>query len=169
MSEEPNPPSHPPAWALDAVAAGDPPGPLESHLGVCDACRRYVESLRQEAEEFRAHADAKAFVAEVVARAATKSTGALRADRTAPRRLVRWGLVVAAPALAAAAAVALVAWPTRPPLVPVAGSELSSGEHFKGGLTVAVVRERAGRQDRLTAPFEVEPGDRIRVEVDVDR
>jgi hypothetical protein len=34
---------------------------------------------------------------------------------------------------------------------------------------VAVVRERSGRQERLTAPFEVEPGDRVRVEVDVDR
>jgi hypothetical protein len=31
-----------------------------------------------------------------------------------------------------------------------------------------VVRERAGRQVRLTGPFEVEPGDRIRLEVSVD-
>ncbi|MGH7437119.1 MAG: hypothetical protein ACRENE_15705, partial [Polyangiaceae bacterium] len=58
---------HPPAWALDAVAAGDPPGPVESHLGTCEACLRYVEGLRREAAEFRGRADARAFAAKVVA------------------------------------------------------------------------------------------------------
>ena len=41
--------------------------------------------------------------------------------------------------------------------------------HFKGGLSVAVIRERGGAQERLSGPFEVLPSDRIRVEVAVDR
>jgi hypothetical protein len=149
--------NHPPAWALDAVAAGDAPGPIEPHLAECDACRQYVAELQREATEFRARADAKVFAAKVVARAA---------DRPGPRRVWR-ALWVAAPALAAA--VALVAWPSKAPPPVLVGPASSTGQHFKGGLTLAVIRERAGRQERLTAPFEVEPGDRIRVEVDVDR
>jgi hypothetical protein len=155
MKQEAKTLNHPPAWALDAVAAGDAPGAIEPHLGACDACRRYVDGLQREAAEFRAHGDARAFAARIVARAA---------DRPAPRRVPR-GLWVAAPALAAA--VALVAWPSRTPSIPIAAP--SSGEQFKGGLMLAVIRERAGGQERLTAPFEVEPGDRIRVEVGVDR
>jgi hypothetical protein len=57
---------------------------------------------------------------------------------------------------------------SRAPTPSTMGSTASS-EHFKGGLTIAVIRERAGRQDRLTEPFEVEPGDRIRLEIAVDR
>jgi hypothetical protein len=40
---------------------------------------------------------------------------------------------------------------------------------FKGGLVVAVVRERGGRQERLAGPFQVRAGDRVRVEVSTDR
>jgi hypothetical protein len=151
MSDEPTTANHPPVWALDAVAAGDAPVSIEAHIAACEACQRYVGALRQEAADFRARARPKAFAAKVAARAS---------GRPAPRSTLR-ALWLAGPALAAA--VALVVWPSRSPTAP------PSGEHFKGGLTLAVVRERAGRQDRLTAPFEVEPGDRIRIEVAVDR
>jgi hypothetical protein len=40
---------------------------------------------------------------------------------------------------------------------------------FKGGLVVAVVRDRGGRQERLAGPFPVRAGDRVRVEVSTDR
>jgi hypothetical protein len=40
---------------------------------------------------------------------------------------------------------------------------------FKGGIQVAVVRERAGQQSRFTGRVPVRPGDRIRVEVALDR
>src|SRR6202011_3209619 len=65
------------------------------------------------------------------------------------------------------------------PTLPGAGGEPSAtsggqspgptGEsHFKGGLVVAVVRDRAGHQERLIGPFTVRAGDRIRVEVSSD-
>jgi hypothetical protein len=40
---------------------------------------------------------------------------------------------------------------------------------FKGGLQLAVVRERAGAQARFTDGFHVRPGDRLRIEVALDR
>jgi hypothetical protein len=40
---------------------------------------------------------------------------------------------------------------------------------FKGGIQVAVIRERAGHQARFTGSVEVKPGDRLRVEVALDR
>jgi hypothetical protein len=146
--------NHPAGWALDAVAAGDAASDVETHLAGCDACARYVATVRGEAEGFRARADASSFAATVHARA--------KGTRPPRRANVLW---VAAPALAAA--VALVAWPTRSPVSPGVDPTVAS-EHFKGGLTIAVVREREGRQDRLTEPFEIEPGDRIRLEVSVD-
>ncbi len=40
---------------------------------------------------------------------------------------------------------------------------------FKGGPQIAVVRERAGRQERFVSVVPVRPGDRLRVEVALDR
>jgi hypothetical protein len=154
MSDEVEPMNHPPAWALDAVAAGDAPGGFEPHLASCAACVAYVTALREEAEAFRARAKPQAFAAVVRARASGRP-----ASRFAPR-----GAWLAASVLAAA--IALVVWPSRAP-APVTDGTVSS-EHFKGGMTLAVIRERAGLQERLTGPFEVQPGDRIRLEVAVD-
>ena len=40
---------------------------------------------------------------------------------------------------------------------------------FKGGVQVAVVRERAGEQERFTSGLGIRGGDRLRIEVALDR
>jgi hypothetical protein len=40
---------------------------------------------------------------------------------------------------------------------------------FKGGMQVAVVRERGGKQERFSSTVRVRPGDRLRAEVALDR
>jgi hypothetical protein len=161
MSPEDN--LHPPAPKLDAVAAGDPPGSIAAHLEACEACAAYVARMTAEASAFRMHADPVAF-AEAVRRRAT-----------ARRRAAR--IWVAAPLVAAAAAVLLWLHATpdvsRGSTVPGSATVTSSAPandvaRFKGGLSVAAVRERAGRQERLTGPFEVQPSDRIRIEIALD-
>jgi hypothetical protein len=95
--------------------------------------------------------------------------GKLRAEATEfrarhdPRQFVRrlrrrrWALWAAAPLLAAAVVLLLVR--------PRPGSPRWKG----GGLQVAVIRDRQGRQERLAGPFSVRAGDRIRVEIGTDR
>jgi hypothetical protein len=150
---------HPAAPRLDAVAAGDPPGSIAAHLESCDACAAYVARMTREVKAFRASADPTAFAEAVRVRAAKG-----RAARF-------W---VAAPIVAAAAAVLL--WLQATPAVPATGTDLATssataneGARFKGGLSVAAVRERNGKQERLTGPFEVRASDRVRVEIAVDR
>lgn len=156
-------PSHPPAPKLEAVAAGDDPGPIAAHIETCAACAAYVARLRSEAAAFRAEVDADGFAEVISARAAASE-----------RR--RWAAFIglAGPVVAAAAAVLL--WlraspDSRAPSASagVASSEPSDRVRFKGELSVAVIRERGGKQERLTGPFEVEPSDRIRIEMAVDR
>jgi hypothetical protein len=56
--------------------------------------------------------------------------------------------------------------PTATAAATTAGTTAES--RFKGGLVVAVVRERAGRQERLAGPFQVRADDRVRIEVSTD-
>ncbi len=162
---------HPPAPALEAVAAGDAgeeSGPVAAHLEACAACATYVARLKGEAEAFRAGADPGAFAETIRKRAAARGA-------PGTTRLVWFvGPVVAA---AAAAVLWLRAPPGVDPIstplapsVPASSSAPSSDlARFKGGLSVAVIRDRGGRQERLTGPFEVEPSDRLRIEIAVDR
>jgi hypothetical protein len=157
MTDKEEPMTHPAAPKLDAVAAGDDPGPIATHLAECEACGRYVATLREQAVGFRANVNAAAFAENirVLSRAAPKGA-------RGPR--VVWAV---APVLAAAAA--LVLWLQSPSHAPrLVPSSAGEAEHFKGGISVAAVRERGGRQDRLVGPFEVEPSDRVRVEIAVD-
>jgi hypothetical protein len=52
---------------------------------------------------------------------------------------------------------------------PVAGSPREPETTFKGGVQIAVVRDRAGEQARFASGVRVRPGDRLRVEVALDR
>jgi hypothetical protein len=155
--------SHPPAFKLDALAAGDADATTFAHVAACEACASYVKALEGEAAEFRATADVPGFAERVAQRAKP-------AKARSAARLVWY----AAPTLAAAAAFAL--WVGRGgPDVPHSASSgfvaIATDEgrvHFKGGPAVTVIRERGGVQERLSGPFEVLPSDRIRVQVAVD-
>ena len=163
--------THPSAHKLDALAAGDTDAPTRAHVAGCEACTAYVVKLAAEAEAFRASTDAAAFAAAVVRRVD---------ESPRPRRLgtVTWVAFAAAPALAAAAVLAV--WirgggapvtphdPGRDGVTPVASAG-GGGLHFKGGLSVVAIRERAGIQERLSGPFEVAPSDRVRLEIALDR
>jgi hypothetical protein len=154
---------HPAAPKLDAVAAGDPPGSIAAHLDACEACAAYVARMTTAANAFRAQADPVAFAEAIRVRTTTRRRAAL--------------VWVAGPIVAAAAAILL--WLRATPDVargwPVAGSATipssapaNAGARFKGGLSVAAVRARGGRQERLTGPFQVQPSDRIRIEMAID-
>jgi hypothetical protein len=150
--------AHPAAPKLEAVAAGDPPGSIAAHLEACEACAAYVARMAAEANAFRAQADPMAFAEAIRVRA--------KRPHRAP---VVW---IAGPVVVAAAA--LLLWFHAPSGMPATGADIATSagpanERFKGGLSVAAVRERAGRQERLNGPFQVQPLDRIRVEIAVDR
>jgi hypothetical protein len=164
---------HPAPVRLEALAAGDDDASVAAHLEGCEACATYVARLKREAAAFRGRVDPVVFAKAIAAREAA----------TRPPHVVT-AIGVVAPAIAIAAAALL--WLRTVPDAVVAPSALnapvasnvpatpadmpsSEGARFKGGLAVAVVRERGGGQERLTGPFEVRPSDRIRVEIAVDR
>jgi hypothetical protein len=173
MSDES--PKHPAGHRLDAVAAGDVDEGVAAHLTSCEACARHVADLREQVARFRATHDP----GDLLARA--RASGERRPRARAGPAITRIGLV-AAPLLAAALVLlvlrarptdggrgpsttgtAAVTTATQPPTAPPGESR------FKGGVVVAAVREREGRQERLVGPFEVRAGDRVRVEVSTDR
>ena len=157
--------SHPAAPRLEAVAAGDEPGAIAAHLEACGACAVHVAQLRAEVAAFRAQADPVAFAKAI----------RMRAEARAPRR----GATVIWLVGPTAAAAALLLWLRANPVVlvstgPDVGAASSAAPapdvaRFKGGIAVAAIRERDGRQERLSGPFEVQASDRIRIEISVDR
>jgi hypothetical protein len=88
----------------------------------------------------------------------------LRAAAAPPRRDRRPLLFL--PALAAAAGIALFFFLRKPVETPVA--PIASETRFKGAVQLAVIRERDGRQERLTSDLRIKAGDRLRVEIGVD-
>ena len=161
-----DPPKHPPAHRLDAIAAGDADPGASAHVESCEACTLYVGRLREQSARFGAENDARAFVARVAAR---------RGREPARSRVARvaWAM---APVLAAAAVLLLLVRvrPHESALAPAATSEQTvtasspREARFKGGLVVVVVREREGAQQRFAGPLQVRAGDRLRVEVSTD-
>jgi hypothetical protein len=156
--------AHPAAHRLEALAAGDEDAKVSEHVASCEGCARYVKALEQEANTFRRRSDA----AGPLRRAVAQVEGGSRA---------RWAARTAALAgpLLAAAVVLLLVRPRSGSTTPVPSAEPlappgSSGEmRFKGELSVAAIRERGGRQERLVGPFAVRPSDAVRVEVSVDQ
>ncbi|HEY8074810.1 MAG TPA: hypothetical protein VIF62_11890 [Labilithrix sp.] len=171
---------HPSSVDLEAFACGDAVATVESHLGACDACRAFVEKLRvaaaawldaSQVDDVMRAAQALAASSERIAR------GEAQVVRLEERkRRLDWRLA-ALPFVAAAAGVLLWwkldATPDQPK--PVAFVEPSSmiGQDpettFKGGVTLAVVREREGAQERFTGQVNIRGGDRLRIEVALDR
>lgn len=166
--------SHPAQHRLEALAAGDADPAALAHLEDCAACAEVVRELRAEAEAFRREADAPAFVDAVLARAekSPRASDSVSAALAPPPRnvtVLRFVTVVA-PLFAIAAAIVLyLRTPSTIVTVPGGGKEPGTSDvRFKGGLQVAVVRERDGAQARFSGEVRVRPGDRIRAEIALD-
>ena len=130
---------HPPSFRLDAHVAGDTDPRTMTHLASCEACAAYVTELTDQA--------------------------GLSEGRSAEFVLAIW---IGAPILAAAAALVLVRGEIgHGPDDFVVGSGRPS-TRFKGGLQIAVVRDRNGEQSRSTSDVGVRPSDRLRVEIGLD-
>ncbi len=173
--------SHPNSLALEAFACGEKIASVASHLDECTTCGAFVERLRGALSAGPSRARAK----DVVAKAAALVDETPRGERTprdsalatARRRWFVTASTIAVPLAAAAALVFLVRTPTtresiipaEPPRTVAEPSATTPEITFKGGMQVAIIRERAGEQTRFTDRVQVRPGDRLRVEVALDR
>lgn len=173
--------AHPSAFALESTAAGHPSPETTHHLAECATCRAHVETLEKEALAF-AGEPLPAFLREPkltvdvdAPRAPTADTHTRPADerRAAFPKKVALGRVLpfAATVLPLAAAALAVFALQRP--VPADDPKLeptatSPAARFKGGPTLAVIREHEGTQDRFTSKVFVGPKDALRVELGVD-
>lgn len=173
--------THPSGIDLEAFACGDAVAHVATHLDACDACRAYVDSVRGVAAE-----PPKLGAMKLLA-------DARRVERS--RRVIAFAAVAAPFAIAAGALLYLGARSPGATTIPATpATTLASGAGsgpagtpsaadslamldpssepettFKGGMGVAVVRERAGAQSRFTGTVTVHTGDRLRVEVALDR
>ena len=185
--------THPSSLDLEAFACGEVSSGRQrvaEHVEQCDACSGFVERLSAfiapSADTARA---ADALVARALANVADPLPASpLRLVSSPPKdRKGRWWLLTtsAVTPLAAAAAILLLtrsnhgggAPPAKPTAttsasaesVPVPGVAQEPDTTFKGGMQIAVVRDRAGEQARFASGVPVRPGDRLRVEVALDR
>ncbi len=147
---------HPASYKLEGHAAGDHDPEVARHLAECEPCNRYVERSIA-----FALADESPFP---LGGAMESRAGGARPGR-AGGRVLRIAFALAP--LAAAAAIALfVRHPSPEP--GATGPEVYAAR-FKGGIQLAVVRERAGHQERMAASVPIRASDRLRVEIAVDR
>ncbi len=176
---------HPSGLALEAFALGEASANVSEHLSSCEACASYVARTRATLEVASPSKEAaKDLVAKLDSRAGSAETSAPAREK-ARRVWWRTASTLVVPLAAAAALVFLLrspstkdSFPTTPGTVmatasttapatsePVRNPETS----FKGGIQIAVIRDRNGDQARFTGPVPVRPGDRLRVEVALDR
>jgi hypothetical protein len=160
--------SHPSAVALESFAAGDATEAVARHVDACADCKQYVAALEDEARRF-GDAPAPAFLAEleVYQGARDEAKVSSLAIRRASRRLSPW-VFAAVPLFAAAAAAVFVVRPDGAPLE-LPNEPTATGVRLKGPPAIAVVRERAGAQERFSGSVSVAPHDGLRLEVTVDR
>jgi hypothetical protein len=152
---------HPNAVELEAFAAGEESERVKAHVDACDACRAFVVRARGVESRF----DVGPVLAE-----------ARRSEKTRRFTLVA---TVGAPLALAAAAVLLVRSPQTPPSqsttsppadsAPLVLAQKEPDTTFKGQAQLAIVRDRAGAQERFVSAVRVRPGDRLRIEVALDR
>lgn len=178
---------HPSSLDLEAFATGEKPAGVVAHIGECSACKAFVDEVSALLAGGPSAADAEA----AVARAMRASAGG--ADANAKRRRL-WVIATSViTPLAAAAAILLLTRsaplagvgvdpvgpaPSTGSAAPAREERLLIGEQpprrdpdttFKGGAQIAVIRERGSQQERFVGVVRVRPGDRLRVEVALDR
>lgn len=154
---------HPASYRLDALVAGDADVTTSEHVASCAACTTYVEAL---AAELRASAPSEAETDAFMAGLLTKPDAAVVPLRPrSPARLVPYATVL----LAAAAAVFLYVRSAPAPGTPQEEHDSPTAVRFKGGVQLAVVRERDGVQDRFTDVALIRAGDRLRAEIATDQ
>jgi hypothetical protein len=167
--------THPSSLDLEAFACGETASSagraVASHIDDCPACRAFVERVRGALSRGPSKEEARDLVARIAKRPA----------RPARRPVWQYASTVVVPLAAAAALLLFLRTPsTRGVLVPPAPavSEPSSAAPladpdpkttFKGGIPIAVIRDRDGVQERFTGSVKVRPGDRLRVELALDR
>lgn len=184
--------NHPSAIDLEAFACGDLPDAVATHIDGCEACAAHVARLRAlaPAETDRNARFARALAAHRASsppattseRSPNDATPSLEAARAKKRNA--WSVAAVLVPLAAAAALLLLRGPADDPLaardlrLPTAVAPTTpsipstvdtSDTTFKGQVQLAVIRERAGHQERFTSIVRVRPGDRLRLEVALDR
>ncbi len=176
--------AHPIAIDLEAFACGERAEGIEVHLRTCALCRSFVD---------RAAALACGFpetkIRRLVRSEPTLTPGRVRGalldpfgGRLSARTSRALALASASGPLLAAAAILLWMGVSKPPLplLPTAGNgkpthqevaarDPETEDTFKGGLSVAVIRERDGMQTRFTDVVPMREGDRLRLEVAIDR
>lgn len=169
--------THPNSLDLEAFAVGEPSAVVGAHVSECAACNAFVER----AKGALSAGPSKKKALDVVALAATTRASAKPTPKRSP-----WFVAstLVAPLAAAAALLFLLRTPSTRTIVPsstaptttgpsavIAPTETASDPEttFKGGVQIAVIRERDGKQARFTSSVTVKPGDRLRVEVALDR
>ena len=177
---------HPNAIDLQAFACGDDAPHVASHVGECDACNAYVARAAGLAKEVPSTWAAKIAMLDAAATAHTAHTDERKPATVTAIGSRRTKIALAIAPFAAAAAILL--WmgtrepvatlpfangtsprATAPPTALAINDTPDPDTTFKGGIQVAVVRERKGVQDRFTNAVRVRPGDRLRIEVALDR
>ena len=187
--------NHPSSLDLEAFAVGEPlPSSFTGHVEQCAECAELVGLLHALVASGPSAAEAEDAVSRAVARAMAEPSSLSANDVTPLRQLSGqdkpkerrlWVLATSViTPLAAAAAILLLArsgpLPTAAPTPPTTVSRIQMAPfpeapavepetQFKGGAQVAVIRERGGQQARFSGAVRVRPGDRIRVEVALDR
>jgi len=139
---------HPNSLDLEAFAVGEETESVKTHLADCADCRAFVAQLGGLAPV------------------------PMPKPKVKPLRLMPMASILVP--LAAAALFFFVL--KRPPTGDVTGPPTAPSHQtvepettFKGGIQVAIVRDRGGNQQRYLQNATIRPGDRLRLEVALDR
>jgi hypothetical protein len=158
---------HFPMFRLESHVAGKPDADVAKHLLACAACSELCETLTADLRAFQKTSQVDVFLDAVAKRAEQQEQRkVVPLPLRAKGKVLAWG-----GAVLAAAAVLFVM--VRTPSTTFVTETLDPLERvtFKGGepLQLALVRERAGVQERVTGALRLRAGDRIRAEVSLDR
>jgi hypothetical protein len=150
--------NHPNSLDLEAFACGDEIATVSAHVDACEACRTFVGRLRD---------------------LPIPKIDLPTAQATVTSIFQRKNLAAIALPLAAAAILVILFREKKPgdeaittttiPTVTATAATAEPATSFKGVRQVAVIRERDGEQKRFTGKVPVKEGDRLRVEVAIDR